>query len=86
MLSIDYRMAPEDVFPASVDDSYAALVWAHENAKKLGCDPKKIAVGGDSAGKFSAVVSLMARKKKVQKICYQVLIYPVVDYRCEGES
>ena len=69
MLSIDYRMAPEDVFPASVDDSYAALVWAHENAKKLGCDPKKIAVGGDSAGgNLAAVVSLMAREKKAKNL------------------
>ena len=87
VLSIDYRMAPEDVFPASVDDSYQALLWAHENAKKLGCDPKKIAVGGDSAGgNLAAVVSLMARDKKGPRICYQVLIYPLVDYRCEGES
>ena len=76
VLSIDYRMAPEDVFPASVDDSYAALVWAHENAKKLGCDPKKIAVGGDSAGgNLAAVVSLMAREKKGPKICYLSLIH-----------
>ncbi|MBH67990.1 MAG: alpha/beta hydrolase [Rhodospirillaceae bacterium] len=87
VLSIDYRMAPEDVFPASVDDSYAALVWASENAKKLGCDPKKIAVGGDSAGgNLAAVVALMSRDKTGPKVCYQVLIYPLVDYRCEGES
>ena len=45
VLSIDYRMAPEDIFPASVDDSYAALEWVVENAESLGCCPKKIAVG-----------------------------------------
>jgi len=87
VLSIDYRMAPEDIFPASVDDSYAALEWAVENAESLGCCPKKIAVGGDSAGgNLAAVVAIMARDNNVPKICYQILIYPLVDYRCEGKS
>ena len=87
VLSIDYRMAPEHVFPAAVEDSYQSVVWAHENAEKLGCDPNKIAVGGDSAGgNLAAVVSLMARDNNGPKICYQVLIYPLVDYRCKGES
>ena len=87
VLSIDYRMAPEDKFPASVDDSYAALEWAAANAEKLGCRSDKIAVGGDSAGgNLAAVVSIMARDLKGPKVCYQVLIYPLVDYRCEGNS
>ncbi len=87
VLSIDYRMAPEDKFPASVDDSYAALVWAHENAGKLGVDPAKIAVGGDSAGgNLAAVVALMARDQGGPKLSLQVLIYPLVDYRCKGKS
>jgi len=87
VLSIDYRMAPEDKFPASVDDSYAALVWAHENAEKLGIDPTKIAVGGDSAGgNLAAVVALMARDQGGPELCLQVLIYPLVDYRCKGKS
>jgi acetyl esterase len=80
-------MAPEDKFPASVDDSYAALEWAAANAEKLGCRSDKIAVGGDSAGgNLAAVVSIMARDLKGPKVCYQVLIYPLVDYRCEGNS
>jgi acetyl esterase len=87
VLSIDYRMAPEDKFPASVDDSYAALIWAHENAERLGIDPTKIAVGGDSAGgNLAAVVALMARDQGGPKICLQVLVYPLVDYRCRGKS
>jgi acetyl esterase len=87
VLSIDYRMAPEDVFPASVDDSYAALLWAAENAEKLGIDPTKIAVGGDSAGgNLAAAVALMARDQDGPALCLQVLIYPLVDYRCKGKS
>jgi acetyl esterase len=87
VLSIDYRMAPEDVFPASVDDSYAALLWAAENAEKLGISADKIAVGGDSAGgNLAAVVALMSRDNGGPKLCQQTLIYPLVDYRCKGES
>lgn len=87
VLSIDYRMAPEDVFPASVDDSYAALLWAAENAEKLGIAADKIAVGGDSAGaNLAAVVALMARDQDGPKLCHQTLIYPLVDYRCKSKS
>jgi acetyl esterase len=87
VLSIDYRMAPEDVFPASVDDSYAALIWAAENAEKLGIDPTKLAVGGDSAGgNLAATVALMTRDEGGPELSLQVLIYPLVDYRCKGKS
>ena len=87
VLSIDYRMAPEDVFPASVDDCYASLLWAVENAEKLGIDPTRIAVGGDSAGgNLAATVALMARDQNGPELCLQVLIYPLVDYRCKGKS
>lgn len=87
VLSIDYRMAPEDVFPASVDDCYAALTWAAENAAKLGVSADKIAVGGDSAGaNLAAVVALMARDQNGPNICHQTLIYPLVDYRCKSAS
>ena len=87
VLSIDYRMAPEDVFPASVEDCFAATVWAADNAVKLGIDGNNIACGGDSAGgNLAAAVALMARDQKSPKLCYLVLIYPLVDYRCEGSS
>jgi acetyl esterase len=87
VLSIDYRMAPEDVFPASVDDCYASLLWAAENAEKLGIDASKLAVGGDSAGgNLAATVALMARDQDGPELSLQVLIYPLVDYRCKGKS
>ena len=87
VLSVDYRMAPEHVFPAAVDDSYAALVWAHENAGKLGINARRIAVGGDSAGgNLAAVMALLARDRAGPGLSLQVLIYPLVDYRCAGAS
>jgi acetyl esterase len=81
VLSVDYRLAPEHVYPASVDDSVAALAWASENAERLGFDPARIAVGGDSAGgNLAAVVALAAKAGEAPPPAFQLLIYPVCDY------
>ncbi len=57
VLSIDYRLAPEHPFPAAVDDSIAALIWAQEHAASLGADSERVSVGGDSAGANLATVA-----------------------------
>jgi len=63
VVSVDYRMGPEDRFPAAVDDSYAALRWVAEHAAELGGDPDRLVVAGDSAGgNLAAVVALRARE------------------------
>jgi len=80
VVSVDYRMGPEDKFPAAVDDSAAAVAWIASQADSLGIDPTRLAVGGDSAGgNLAAVMALMARDGKLPNLCYQLLIYPVTD-------
>ncbi|CAE7151873.1 unnamed protein product [Rhizoctonia solani] len=79
---VDYRLAPEHVFPAAVDDSWAALEWIHEHgATELGINPSKIAVGGSSAGgNLSAVMTQRAAQRiPPLPIIYQLLIVPVTD-------
>ena len=87
VVSVDYRLAPEAKFPAAVEDSYAATEWVAANAPKLGIDPDRIAVGGDSAGgNLAAVISQMARDRQGPKIIYQLLIYPGTDMRMIAAS
>ncbi len=87
VISVDYRLAPEHQYPAGRDDSYAALVWAYQNAKRFGGDSTRIAVGGDSAGgTLATVVAAMARDRAGISLAFQVLIYPVCDAAMNTES
>ena len=84
VVSVDYRLAPENKFPAGLDDCYEATVWAGEKASSLGGDPAKLVVAGDSAGgNLAAVVCLMARESSKPKIALQCLIYPATDLSAE---
>ncbi len=80
VVSVDYRLAPENRFPAAVEDAYAAVCWVGENAHQLGGEGSRLAVGGDSAGGNLATVScLMARDKGGPSLRHQLLLYPVLD-------
>ena len=77
VISVDYRLAPENKFPAAVNDCFAALQWVAENADHFGGDVDRIAVAGDSAGGNLATVSaLLARDAEFPKLCFQLLVYP----------
>ena len=87
VLAVDYRMAPEHPFPAAVDDSVAALAWMVANARELGVDAGKLAVGGDSAGaNLAAVLALMGRDGTLPATRCQILFYPVTDLRMNTAS
>lgn len=81
VLSVAYRLAPEHPYPAGVNDAIAAFRWAVDNAERLGADPERIAVGGDSAGgNFSAVVAQADAASGRPTLALQVLLYPAVDF------
>lgn len=80
VLSVEYRLAPENPFPAAAEDALAAFDYAREKADELGADPDRIAVGGDSAGgNLAAVVAQQASQRGGPVPAFQLLLYPAVD-------
>lgn len=87
IISVDYRLAPENKFPKGIEDSYAALQWASENASSIHGDPARLAVCGESGGgNIAAVVCQLAHQRKGPKLTFQVLIYPALGTRGNCES
>jgi len=87
VVSVEYRLAPENPFPAGLDDCYAALVWTAESAAELGIDPARLAVGGDSAGGgLAAATALLARDRGGPALCFQYLGIPELDDRLDTPS
>ncbi len=86
-VAVGYRLAPEHVFPAAVDDCYEATVRIAELAASFGGDPTRIAVGGDSAGgNLAAGVTLRARESSALSLTAQLLVYPNTDYHADTPS
>lgn len=87
VITVDYRLAPEHPYPAAVEDCYAALCWAAAQAGRIGVDPSRIALHGQSAGAgLAAAVALLARDRGGPAACFQYLGVPAVDDRLRTAS
>lgn len=80
VLAIDYRLAPENPYPAGVDDCFAAYQWMVKNADSLNADPERLAVGGDSAGGLLSATTAIQVAEAGLPMAFQLLIYPAVDF------
>lgn len=76
LVDVDYRRAPEHKHPAALEDCLAALEWAVKNARRLGADPRRIVITGDSAGGHLAAAVCQTTTRA---IALQLLVYPVMD-------
>ncbi|MEV1239540.1 alpha/beta hydrolase [Nonomuraea sp. NPDC049750] len=82
IVSVDYRLAPDNPHPAPVEDCYAGLVWTAKNTGDLGIDPARLAVGGASAGGgLAGATVLLARDRGGPDISFQLLVCPMLDDR-----
>ncbi|MFJ8021462.1 alpha/beta hydrolase [Streptomyces sp. NPDC096311] len=81
VVGVDYRLAPENPFPAAHDDCYRALRWLHDNATDLGVDPELIVVGGESAGGGLAATVVQRAHDTGVPVRFQLLEYPMLDDR-----
>jgi len=80
VVSVNYRLAPEHKFPAAVVDCYAATLWTAANAARLGIDPQRLCLGGDSAGgNLTAVIAQRCRDEQGPAIALQTMVYPVTN-------
>ena len=87
VISVDYRLAPENKFPVPLEDCYAALEWSAAHAAEIQGDRTRLVVAGDSAGgNLAAAVALYARDHGGPRLCHQVLIYPVTNYAFDTAS
>ncbi|MBV8980282.1 MAG: alpha/beta hydrolase [Acidimicrobiia bacterium] len=80
VISVDYRLAPENKFPAAAEDCYAAAKWVADNAQTLKVDGSRMALAGDSAGgNLTAVTAQLARDRGGPTVAFQLMVYPVID-------
>jgi acetyl esterase/lipase len=87
VVAVEYRLAPENPFPAGLEDCYAALEWMAAESRDLGIDTARLGVYGQSAGGgLAAALSLLARDRGGPSLCFQYLGIPELDDRLETPS
>lgn len=87
VVSVDYRLAPEFPYPASIEDCYAGLMWISRHAAAVGGDPQRIViVGGSAGGGLTAALALMARDRQGPRLIGQLMMCPMLDDRNDSLS
>ncbi|OCB31761.1 esterase [Mycobacterium malmoense] len=87
VVSIGYRLAPEHPAPAAALDAFAAFRWVVDHASRLGIDPARTAIAGDSAGgNLAAVTAILCRDRGAARPAAQLLIYPVIEPAFDTDS
>ncbi|WEH19915.1 alpha/beta hydrolase [Streptomyces sp. VNUA24] len=92
VISVDYRKAPEHLFPAPVYDVISVIDWVRDNSAEIGALPGAISIGGQSSGaNIAAAATIMLRDEARDDIDYQLLEVPALDLthsrpRDEGEE
>jgi acetyl esterase len=87
VVAVDYRLAPEHVYPAALDDVEAAWRWVRAQARALGADGARFAVAGDSSGgNLVAALTLRLRAAGAPQPGLQLLLYPALDATCSRAS
>lgn len=87
VVSVDYRLAPENPYPAGLDDCVAGLTWSAGHAGELGIDAERLALYGGSAGGNLAIATAMRiRDHGGPALRYLMAPYPMLDDRNESAS
>lgn len=85
--AVEYRLAPETPYPAALEDCLGAVAFVHDHASELGVDPHRIGIAGSSAGGgLAAAVAIAARDRAGPPLCFQLLIYPMLDDTASSPS
>ena len=80
VIDIDYKLAPEFMFPYALNECYDVIKWAYDHSEEVGIDKARIVIGGHSAGgNLAAGIALMANESKDFAIACQILDYPSLD-------
>lgn len=86
VMSVDYALAPENPYPAGINDCVNATKWFIHNAHRYKGDGPKMAIAGDSAGGYMAIATAQKLKQEGIHLQAQVVVYPVTDHYSSGHS